>query len=162
MDDCRPLKKISKNSPPCVEAVIMVFLNQISFKYYENLGIYYILYYLDIHQKELKSIYPLFLNPGAWLLFVGRSTAIGSWGYGWRIDITSHVAVVTSLFLRSCSSWSSQSGSAILCFHIHNYRPVPKHGQLSYHFFHTVSMDDGLIGPWRSSYIQHQDQQYMK
>ena len=49
------------------------FLNQISFKYYENLGIYYILYYLDIHQKELKSIQPLFLDPGTQLLFVGRS-----------------------------------------------------------------------------------------
>ena len=54
----------------------MVFLNQISFKYYENLGIYYILYYLDIHQKELKSIKPLFLNPGTQLLFVGRSTSL--------------------------------------------------------------------------------------
>ena len=51
----------------------MGFLNQISFKYYENLGIYYILYCLSIHQKELKSIQPLFLYPGAWLLFVGRS-----------------------------------------------------------------------------------------
>ena len=67
-----------KKSPPCVEGVIMVFLNQISFKYYENLGIYYILYYLDIHQKELKSIQPLFLNPGAWLLFVGRSKSTKS------------------------------------------------------------------------------------
>ena len=37
------------------------------------LGICYMLYYLDIHQKELKSIWPLFLNPGARLLFVGRS-----------------------------------------------------------------------------------------
>ena len=54
----------------------MVFLNQISFKYYEALGIYHVLYYLDIHQKELKSIQPLFLNPGARLLFVGRSTPI--------------------------------------------------------------------------------------
>ena len=51
----------------------MVFLNQISFKYYEDLGIYYVLYYLAIHQKELKSIQPLFLKPGAQLLFVGRS-----------------------------------------------------------------------------------------
>ena len=51
----------------------MIYLNQILFKYYENLGICYILYYIDIHQKELKSIQPLFLNPGAWLLFVGRS-----------------------------------------------------------------------------------------
>ena len=33
----------------------MVFLNQISFKYYETLGICYILYYLDVHQKEYKS-----------------------------------------------------------------------------------------------------------
>ena len=52
----------------------MVFLNQILFKYYENLGICYISYYLDIHQKELKSIQPLFLNTGAQLLFVTRST----------------------------------------------------------------------------------------
>ena len=51
----------------------MVFLNQISFKYYEDLGFYYILYYLDIHQKELKSTQPLFPNTGAWLLFVVRS-----------------------------------------------------------------------------------------
>ena len=51
----------------------MVFLNQILFKYYENLGICYILYYLDIHQKELKSIQPVLLNLGAWLLFVTRS-----------------------------------------------------------------------------------------
>ena len=49
----------------------MVFLNQILFKYYENVEICYVLYYLDIHQKELKSIQPLFLNPGARLLFVG-------------------------------------------------------------------------------------------
>ena len=35
---------------------------------------YYILYHLDIHQKELKSIQSLFLNPGARLLFVGRSS----------------------------------------------------------------------------------------
>ena len=34
----------------------MVFHNKISPKYDENLGIYYILYYLDIHQKEFKSI----------------------------------------------------------------------------------------------------------
>ena len=34
----------------------MVVLNQMSFKYYEKLGIYYTLYYLDIHLKELKSI----------------------------------------------------------------------------------------------------------
>ena len=51
----------------------MIYLNQILFKCYENLGICYILYCLDIHQKELKSIQPLFLNPGARLLFVGRS-----------------------------------------------------------------------------------------
>ena len=51
----------------------MVFFNQISFKYYENLGIYYILNYLDICQKELKSIQPLVLNTGAWLHFVARS-----------------------------------------------------------------------------------------
>ena len=51
----------------------MIYLNQILFKYYENLGMCYILYYLDIHQKELKSIQPLLLNPGARLPFVGRS-----------------------------------------------------------------------------------------
>ena len=51
----------------------MIYLNKILFKYYENLGRCYILYYLDIHQKELKSIWPLFLNPGTQLLFVGRS-----------------------------------------------------------------------------------------
>ena len=52
----------------------MVFLNQILFKYYENLGICYILYYLDIHQKKkLKSTQPVVLNPGAQLLFVTRS-----------------------------------------------------------------------------------------
>ena len=51
----------------------MIYLNQILFKYYENLGICYILYYLDIHQKELKYVQPLSLNPGARLLFVGRS-----------------------------------------------------------------------------------------
>ena len=51
----------------------MVFLIQILFKYYEHLGICYILYYLDIHQRELKYIQPLFLNTGAWLLFVARS-----------------------------------------------------------------------------------------
>ena len=82
--------------------------------------------------------------------------------YGWRIDITLHVAVVISSYLTSCLSWSSPSGSAILCFHIHSYRSVPKHGQLSYDFFHIVSMDDGLIGSWRSSYIQHPSQRYMK
>ena len=60
----------------------MVFLNQILFKYYENLGICYILYYLDIHQKELKSVEPVLLNPGALLLFVARSTT--SW-------VTSHM-----------------------------------------------------------------------
>ena len=47
----KALKKIFKKFSPCVEGVIMIFLNQISFKYYENLGIYYILYYLDIHRK---------------------------------------------------------------------------------------------------------------
>ena len=47
--------------------------HQILFKYYENLGICYILYYLDIHQGELKSIQPVLLNPGALLLFVARS-----------------------------------------------------------------------------------------
>ena len=52
----------------------MIYLNQIFFKYYENLGKCYILYYLDINQKELKSIQPLFLNPSPCLLFVGRST----------------------------------------------------------------------------------------
>ena len=72
-----PCKKIGlwKNylkDPPCVEGVIMVFLIQILFKYYENLEICYILYYLDIHQRELKYIQPLFLNTGAWLLFVAR------------------------------------------------------------------------------------------
>ena len=67
------LRKISKKSCSCAEGVIMIYLNQILFKYYENLGICYILYYLDIHQKELNSIQPLFLNPGARLLFVGRS-----------------------------------------------------------------------------------------
>ena len=51
----------------------MVFLNQILFKYYENSGICCILYFLDIHQKELKYIELLFLNPGAQLLFVARS-----------------------------------------------------------------------------------------
>ena len=51
----------------------MAFLNQILFKYYENLGICYILYYLDIHQKEMKSIQPVLLNPGAPLPFVARS-----------------------------------------------------------------------------------------
>ena len=51
----------------------MVFLKQILFKYYDNLGICYILYYLDIHQKELKSIQPVHLNPGAPLLFVAVS-----------------------------------------------------------------------------------------
>ena len=51
----------------------MVFLNQILCKYYENLGICYILYYLDIHPKKLKSIQPVLLNPGAPLLFVARS-----------------------------------------------------------------------------------------
>ena len=51
----------------------MVFLNQTLFKYHENLGICYILYYLDIHKKELKSIQPVLLNPGAQLLFVARS-----------------------------------------------------------------------------------------
>ena len=51
----------------------MIYLNQILFKYYENLGICYILYYINIHQKELKYILPLFLNLGAQLLFVGRS-----------------------------------------------------------------------------------------
>ena len=54
----------------------MVFLNRISFKYYENLAIYYILYYLDIHQKESKFIQPLFLNTGAQSLFVARSITI--------------------------------------------------------------------------------------
>ena len=51
----------------------MVFLSPILFKYYENWGICYILYYLDIHKKELKYIQPVLLNPGAWLLFVARS-----------------------------------------------------------------------------------------
>ena len=51
----------------------MVFLNQILFNYYENSGICCILYYLNIHQKELKTIQPLFLNTGARLLFVARS-----------------------------------------------------------------------------------------
>ena len=56
----------------------MVFLNQILFKYYESLGICYILYYLDIHKKELKSIQPVLLNPGTWLLFVTRSSLFAS------------------------------------------------------------------------------------
>ena len=64
----------------------MIYLNQILFRYYENLGKCYILYYLDIHQKELKSIQPLFLNPGAQLLFVGRSKdpapSMKGWGEG--------------------------------------------------------------------------------
>ena len=51
----------------------MVFLNQILFKYYGNLGFCYILYYLDINQKELKSTQPIPLNPGTQLLFVTRS-----------------------------------------------------------------------------------------
>ena len=55
----------------------MVFLNQILFKYYENVEICYVLYYLDIHQKELKSIQPLFLNTGTQLLFMGRSSQKG-------------------------------------------------------------------------------------
>ena len=38
----------------------MVFLNQTLFKNYENLGVCYILYYLDIQQKELKFIQPAF------------------------------------------------------------------------------------------------------
>ena len=55
----------------------MIYLNQILFKDCENLGICYILYYLDIHRKKkLKSIQPLFLNPGVRLLFVWRSTQI--------------------------------------------------------------------------------------
>ena len=54
----------------------MIYLNQILFKYYEDSGICYILYYLDIHQKELKSIQPLFLSPGAQLRFVGRSILV--------------------------------------------------------------------------------------
>ena len=52
----------------------MIFLKQILFKYHENLGICYILYYFDIHQKELKSIQPVLLNPGAPLLFVAVSS----------------------------------------------------------------------------------------
>ena len=67
-------EKISKKSCSCVEGIIMVFLNQILFKHYENLGIWYILYYLDVHQNELKSIQPVLLNPGALLLFVALST----------------------------------------------------------------------------------------
>ena len=56
----------------------MIILNQILVKYYGYLGVCYILYYLDIHKKELKSIQPLFLNPGTQLLFVGRSTIYSS------------------------------------------------------------------------------------
>ena len=52
----------------------MIFLNQIMFKYYEKLGICYILYYVSINQKRLKYIQPLVLNTGAQLLFVARST----------------------------------------------------------------------------------------
>ena len=69
----------------------MIYLNQVLFKYYESLGICYILYYLDMHQKELKSIQPLFLNPGARLLFVGRSifykyfAIFNSWNSSWAI-----------------------------------------------------------------------------
>ena len=58
----------------------MVFLNQSLLKYYGNLGICYILYYLDIHQKKLKSIQPLFLNIGAQLLFAARSMESMEWG----------------------------------------------------------------------------------
>ena len=65
-------------------------------------------------------------------------------------------------FLTSCSSWSSPSASAILCFHTDSYWSVSKHGQLLYDFFHTVCMEDGLIGPRRSSYMQQQSQQYVK
>ena len=73
----------------------MVFLNQILFKYYENLGICYILYYLDIHQKELKSIQPVLLNPGAPLLFVARSRAAAylKWKFfGYFLSIPSQIA----------------------------------------------------------------------
>ena len=66
-------EKYLKNSCSCVEVIIMVFLNQPLFKYYENLGNCYISYYLNIHQKEFKSIHPLFLNTGPLLLFVARS-----------------------------------------------------------------------------------------
>ena len=75
----------------------MVFFNQISFKYYETLGIYYVLYYLDIHQKELKSIQPLFLNTGARLLFVGRSNIESS-----KMDVCS---LIQYTFISLFSYW---------------------------------------------------------
>ena len=87
-------KKISKKSCSCVEWIIMVFLNQILFKYYENLGISYILYYLNIHQKELKSIQLVLLNPGALLLFVARSMLLCS--------STFHLISFTHLVCRWC------------------------------------------------------------
>ena len=89
---------------------MMVFLNQIFFKYYENLGIYYLLYYLDIHQKELKSIQPLFLNPGARLLFVGRS-------------ITIQIIIISVLDYLSNFNPENRNNNHHFCWSQHNWRP---------------------------------------
>ena len=96
------LKKISKKSCSCVEGTIMVFLNQILFKYYENLGICYILYYLDIHQKKLKSIQPVLLNPGALLLFVSRSMQLSKGWAEWPTKSHSGSKFSTITF---CNTW---------------------------------------------------------
>ena len=86
----------------------MVFFSQIFFKYYENLGIYYILYYLDI-QKKLLSIQPLFLNTGTQLLFVARSTIYWLSMVGCSYNENSLHCLLTILHL--CHWWFGSSDS---------------------------------------------------
>ena len=71
--------------------------------------------------------------PSYWKLL----SQIGLWRCDWRIDMTSHIAIATSLVLTSFPS--STSGEVILCWHIEGYWPVPKYGQLWYVFFEGYS-----------------------
>ena len=65
--------------------------------------------------------------------------------------MTSHIDVATSLFFDTMLKLAFTSRAAILYFHIDSYWSVPQHILSSY-------MDDRLISPWRSSYIQYQSQ----
>ena len=71
--------------------------------------------------------------PSYWKLL----SQIGSWRCDWRVDMTSHIAIATSLVLTTFQS--STSGEVILWWHIEGYWSVPKHGQLWYVFFKGYS-----------------------
>ena len=64
---------------------------------------------------DYKSLYSAFFD----MTFVVSSTLYRLWGYGWKIDIISHIVIAVSLVLTTCSSClSHQERLASLCFHI--------------------------------------------